>query len=71
MWVWIIIIVVVIGAIWGALSSSDDDRGSGAFAGALGAGAGCAAILFQIFLTGVSIVFVLWLFGNLFGALFR
>lgn len=67
MWIWIVIIAVTIGAIWGALSSNDGERGEGAFSGALMGGMGCAYILFQIFIFGVVIIFVLWLFSKLFG----
>ena len=53
MWIWIIIIAIIIGAIWGASSSND--------------GMGCGYILFQIFIFGAGIIFVLWLFSKLFG----
>lgn len=67
MWIWIIIIAIIIGAIWGASSSKDGERGAGAFSGALMGGMGCGYVLFHIFLWGAGIIFVLWLFGNLFG----
>ena len=35
MWIWIIIIAIIIGAIWGASSSRDGERGAGAFSGGL------------------------------------
>ena len=65
MWIWIIIIAIIIGAIWGASSSNDGERGAGAFSGAIMGGMGY--ILFQIFIFGAGIIFVLWLFSKLFG----
>ena len=50
MWIWIIVIAIIIGAIWGASSSKDGERGAGAFSGALMGGMGCGYVLFQIFL---------------------
>lgn len=67
MWIWIIVIAIIIGAILGASSSKDGERGAGAFSGALMGGMGCGYVLFQIFLWGAGIIIVLWLFGNLFG----
>lgn len=67
MWIWIIIIAIIIGAIWGAMSSRDGERSAGAFSGAIASGMGCGYILFQIFLLGAGIIFILWLFNSLFG----
>lgn len=52
---------------WGALSSNDGERGAGAFSGAIMGGMGCGFILFRIFLWGLGIMLLLWLFGSLFG----
>ena len=41
MWIWIIIIAIIIGAIWGASSSGDGERCAGAFSGAIMGGMGC------------------------------
>ena len=35
MWIWIIIIAIIIGAIWGASNSNDGEKGAGAFSGAI------------------------------------
>ena len=62
MWIVIILVFVVIGAIWGA-SSNDADPGTGAMMG------GCLAVgcLWRIFVAGIIILGTLWLFGALFG----
>ena len=67
MWIWIIIIAIIIGAIWGASNSKDGEKGAGAFAGAITSGMGCGYVLFQIFLFGVGIMIMLWLIRFLFG----
>jgi hypothetical protein len=63
-WLWVILIVAAIGGIIGYLSSG---KGEDAAVGALGAGMGCAYIIFQIFLAllGLFILFKIgsWLFG--------
>lgn len=67
-WLWLILIVAAIGGIIGFFSSNrDEDRGSNAVQGALGAGVGCGMIIFQVFLWGLGIAFMIWLFGLLFG----
>ncbi len=66
MWIWILIIVIIIGAFIGYVSSDDGERGSGAAGGGCMAGMGCGYILFQIFLFGAAIILILWLFANLF-----
>ena len=67
MWLTILIIVILIGAIIGSFSSREGERGSGAVGGAIAGGMGCGYILFQIFLAGLGILGVIWLFGALFG----
>ncbi len=66
MWIWIIIIAVIIGGIWGYLSSDEDKKGADAFSGAVVGGIGCGYVLLQIFLWGLGIMFFLWLFGAIF-----
>lgn len=65
MWIWILIIAVIIGGIWGWLNGdgSGDDSLSGAMAG------GCLAgnCLFRLLLAGLTILFILWLFNLMFG----
>lgn len=67
MWLTILVIAIVIGAIIGFINSSDGERGSGALGGAVAGGMGCGYILFQLFLAGLGILFIVWLFGALFG----
>jgi len=67
MWLTILIIAIVIGAVIGAMSSSDGERGAGAAVGALYSGAGCLYILAQVAIGALGIYFVIWLFGVLFG----
>jgi hypothetical protein len=67
MWIVLLIIAIVIGAIIGALSSDKGESGAGAVSGAIVGGMGCGYILLQIFLWGLGIFFMIWLFGALFG----
>jgi len=67
-WLWVILIVAVIGGIIGFLGSDrDEDRGANALGGALAGGLGCGYIILQIFLVilGFFILFKIgcWLFG--------
>ena len=65
MWIWIIIIVAIIGGIWGYFSS-DGDAGAATSSGAAG---GCiaAGCLGRLALTAISILAILWLFDAIFG----
>ena len=65
MWIWILIIVIIIGAFFGYVSSDDGERGAGAAGGGCLAGMGCGYILLHIFLFGAAIVLILWLFSIL------
>lgn len=67
MWLTILIIAIIIGAVIGFFNSEDGERGSGALGGAIAGGVGCGHVLFQIFLAGLGILFIIWLFGVLFG----
>lgn len=67
MWFWLIVIAVVVGAILGAISSDKGEEKAGAFSGAVAGGMGCGYILFQIFIWGLGIMIMLWLFGAIFG----
>lgn len=67
MWLTLLIIAIIIGAIWGALSADKGEAGAGAFTGAVAGGMGCGFILFRIFLLGLGIMAIIWLFGALFG----
>ena len=63
-WLWVIIVVAIIGGIIGFMSSGKEED---AVAGAAVAGMGCAYMIFQIFmaLVGLFILFKLgsWLFS--------
>ena len=63
MWFWVLVIFAVVGAIIGAMTSDQGGATEGFFAG-LFAGGSC---LFQILIGGLSIFFLIWLFGVLFG----
>lgn len=67
MWLTILIVVIIIGAVLGFLGSKDGERGEGAVSGAIASGFGCGYILFQLFLAGLGILIIIWLFGWLFG----
>lgn len=67
MWLALLIIAIVIGAVIGFLNSDDGERGTGALSGAIIGGAGCAQILLRIFIFGLFIYAFIWLFGTLFG----
>lgn len=67
MWIWIIIIAVIIGAIFGAVSSEDGEKGSGAAEGAFAGGMMAIGCLVRIAIVAISIFVVIWLFGLLFG----
>lgn len=61
----IIAVVAIIGWIYGYLSSGGDvDEAKGV---AIGAGTGCGYIILQIFIAGLGIMIIIWLFGALFG----
>ena len=64
MWIWIIVIAVVIGAIVGYLQ---EGNGEDALGGAMAGGCMAASCLVRIALVALGILFVLWLFGALFG----
>ncbi len=66
MWLTILIIAIIIGAVIGFFNSKDGERGAGALGGAIAGGMGCGQILLQIFLAGLGILFVIWLFRVLF-----
>lgn len=55
-----------IGVIYRFASSDDDERRVGAVNGAATAAIGCGYVLVQIFLLGIGIIILLFLFGVLF-----
>lgn len=67
MWLTVLVIAIIIGAAIGFFGSEDGERGAGALGGAVSGGMGCGYILLQIFLAGLGILFIIWLFGALFG----
>lgn len=66
MWIWIIIIVAVIGGVIGYFSSQNGERGQGFLSGLLAGGMGCGYIILQIFLVVAGLAVVIWLFSLLF-----
>lgn len=67
MWWKLLIAAIIIGAVIGFINSKDGERKEGAVSGAVASGMGCGYILIQVFLAGLGILFVIWLFGLLFG----
>jgi hypothetical protein len=63
MWIWVLVIFAIAGAILGALSGDKDGAAGGCLAG-LFTGGSC---LMQIFIWGISFLILAWLFGALFG----
>lgn len=49
MWFTILIIAIIVGAIWGFISSNDGERGAGAANGALASGMGCGFIRIKLY----------------------
>lgn len=66
-WLIIILIVAAIGAVIGFMSSDSGNRGEGAISGAIGGAMGCGYVLLHLFLWGLGIFFLIWLFGAIFG----
>lgn len=65
MWIWIIIIAVIIGGLIGFFGSDGD--GSEAASGAMAGGCLAASCLGRLAIAALGILFVLWLFGTIFG----
>ena len=63
MWIWFLVVFAIGGAILGALSGDEGGAMGGCLAG-LFTGGSC---LVRILIAGLSIFFVIWLFGALFG----
>lgn len=66
-WLIVILVVAAVGAIIGFIGSEDGNRGEGAAQGAIVGAVGCGHVIFEIFLWGLGIALVIWLFGALFG----
>ena len=66
-WLIIILIVAAIGAVLGYFSSEKGERTEGAVQGAFGGAMGCGYLLIQLFLWGLGIAILIWLFGVIFG----
>lgn len=65
MWIWVIVIAVVIGAVIGLISSGGNLEE--ALKGGAGAGCVVGGCLIRIAIAAISIIVILWLFGLLFG----
>lgn len=63
MWIWILIIFVVGGALLGFLSSNDKDKGDGCLGGALIGLIQGGSCLFQLLMLFLTIMFVIWIFS--------
>lgn len=66
-WLIIILVVAALGGIIGFFGSEDRQRGEGAAQGAIMGAVGCGHVLFELFLWGLGIALVVWLFGAIFG----
>lgn len=66
MWIWILIIFAVGGAILGALSD-DNKSGEGALGGCLAGLFTGGSCLVQLLIAGLGILLTIWLFGAIFG----
>lgn len=65
MWFWIIVIAVIVGAIWGWLSS--DGKSDGAVNGGCMGGMAAMGCLFRLAMAAIGIIIILWLFEAIFG----
>ncbi|MBE6307094.1 MAG: hypothetical protein E7084_05505 [Bacteroidales bacterium] len=65
MWFWIIVIAAIIGAIIGYIN--DNGKEGGAAAGGCMGAMFAGNCLFQLAITAISIIAVIWLFGAIFG----
>lgn len=65
MWIWIIIIACIIGALIGA--ANGENKSEDAVTGAMAGGCIAAGCLWRIALTAIGILLVLWIFCALFG----
>jgi len=66
-WLITIIVVAIIAGIIGALTSDNNEKGEGFFAGALTGGMGCGYIILQIFLYVGGLILLFKIFDFLFG----
>lgn len=67
MWIWIIVIACVIGAIFGLANSDGNNSAKDAAGGALAGGCMAAGCLGRIAIAALGIIVTLWLFKQLFG----
>ena len=66
-WLIIILVVAAIGAVIGFASSNKGEKAEGAVQGAVGGAMGCGYLLLHLFLWGLGISIMIWLFGAIFG----
>lgn len=65
-WLIILLIITAIGAVLGFIFSDKGERGYGALQGGCSGAMGCGYILLQLFILGLAIYFVIWLWGVIF-----
>ena len=63
---WLIILVVIVVAVY-IIARIGGDSSQGATDAALGAGIATGSCMLQIFMYGLGLVVLIWLFGALFG----
>jgi hypothetical protein len=65
MWLYVIVIAVIIGAVIGYFGG--DGNTDDAFEGAMAGGCMAGSCLLRIAIAALGIIFIIWLFGVLFG----
>ena len=65
-WLTLILVAAIGGAIISFFASDSKDKKEDAAAGAAAGAMGCISILFQIFMAGLSLYFIIWLFRTIF-----
>lgn len=66
-WLIIILVAAIICAIIGYMTGEKGEKESNAAAGAVAGAMGCGYLLFHLFLFGVGLFFLIWLFNAIFG----
>ena len=66
-WLIIILIVAAAGAVLGFISNEKGERTEGAVQCAIGGAMGCGYLLLELFIWGLGISVLIWLFKAIFG----